>query len=156
MRYGLCVRNGYFDPTRRRTASHARRQVRKPMKAPTLIAVVAASSFITSPRSIAYTHPVPETMLAAAFDRGGGPEVLSIHRMPVPKPHAGEVLIAVYATGVNVWEAGFRQNAGQGAKFPVILGSDGSGTVVAARAGVSGFKVGEKVYATGRAVYAAY
>ena len=64
-----------------------------------LIAVVAASSFITSPRSIAYTHPVPETMLAAAFDRGGGPEVLSIHRMPVPKPHAGEVLIAVYATG---------------------------------------------------------
>src|SRR2546430_5616438 len=78
------------------------------MKAPTLIAVVAASSFITSPRSIAYTHPVPETMLAAAFDRGGGPEVLSIHRMPVPKPHAGEVLIAVYATGVNVWEAAYR------------------------------------------------
>src|SRR5438309_5142395 len=100
------------------------------MKAPTLIAVVAASSFITSPQSIASTHPVPETMLAAAFDRGGGPEVLSIHRMPEPKPHAGEVLIAVYATGVNVWEAS-RRHAGSDAHFPVVLGSDGSGTVAA-------------------------
>src|SRR5205807_9532272 len=62
---------------------------------------------------MADTHPVPDTMLAAAMDRGGGPGVLSIHRLPVPKPNAGEVLIAVYATGVNVWEAGFRQNPGQ-------------------------------------------
>ncbi len=91
-------------------------------------------------------------MLAAAMDRGGGPEVLSIHRLPVPKPNAGEVLIAVYATGVNVWEAGFRQKAGEGVRFPVILGSDGSGTVAAIGTGVSGFKVGDKVYARGRAL----
>jgi NADPH:quinone reductase-like Zn-dependent oxidoreductase len=90
------------------------------------------------------------------MDRAGGPEVLSIHRLPVPKPAAGEVLIAVYATGVNVWEAAFRQNAGDGARFPVVLGSDGSGTVAGVGAGVSGFKVGDKVYATGGAFYAEY
>ena len=126
------------------------------MKAPTLIAVVAASSFITSPRSIAYTHPVPETMLAAAFDRGGGAEVLSIHRMPVPKPHAGEVLIAVYATGVNVWEAAYRRHPGSDAHFPVVLGSDGSGTVAAIGPGLRGFEVGNKVYARSGAFYAEY
>lgn len=31
------------------------------------------------------------TMRAAAIDRFGGPEVLSIHNLPVPVPEAGEV-----------------------------------------------------------------
>ena len=44
-------------------------------------------------------------MLAAAIDQGGGPEVLSIHRLPVPKPAAGQVLIEVHAAGVAVWDA---------------------------------------------------
>lgn len=121
-----------------------------------LPAIVAALGCVASPCSIADTRPVPDTMLAAAMDRGGGPEVLSIHHLPVPKPNAGEVLIAVYATGVNVWEAGFRQKAGEGVRFPVVLGSDGSGTVAAIGTGVSGFKVGDKVYARGRGFYAEY
>ena len=121
-----------------------------------LPAIVAALGCVASPWSTADTRPVPDTMLAAAMDRGGGPEVLSIHPLPVPKPNAGEVLIAVYATGVNVWEAGFRQKAGEGVRFPVVLGSDGSGTVAAVGTGVSGFKVGDKVYARGRAFYAEY
>jgi len=100
--------------------------------------------------------PVPKTMLAAAFDRGGGPEVLSIHRMPVPKPNAGEVLIAVHATGVNVWEAAYRQHAGNDAHFPVVLGSDGSGTIAGIGTGVSGFKVGDEVYARSGGFYAEY
>jgi NADPH:quinone reductase-like Zn-dependent oxidoreductase len=99
---------------------------------------------------------LPDTMRAAAMDRAGGPEVLSIHQLPVPKPAAGEVLIAVHATGVNVWEAAFRQNADDGVRFPVVLGSDGSGTVAGVGAGVSGFKVGDTVYARGRAFYAQY
>jgi hypothetical protein len=44
---------------------------------------------------------VPDTKVAAA-DHGGGSEVLSIHRLPVPKPEAGEALIAVHAAGVGV------------------------------------------------------
>lgn len=100
--------------------------------------------------------PVPDTMLAAAIDTGGGPEVLSIHHLPVPKPSAGEVLIAVHATGVNVWEAAYRQHPGDNAHFPVVLGSDGSGTVAAIGSGVRGFKVGDKVYARSGAFYAEY
>lgn len=121
-----------------------------------LPAFVAVCSCVASSWSIADMNPVPDTMRAAAMDRGGGPEVLSIHHVPVPKPSAGEVLIAVYATGVNVWEAAFRQKAGNGVRFPVILGSDGAGTVAAIGAGVSGFKVGDEVYARGRAFYAEY
>ena len=121
-----------------------------------VLGIAAALSLAVSPSLMADTHPVPDTMLAAALDAGGGPEVLSIHRLPVPKPNAGEVLIAVHATGVNVWDAGFRQKPGDGVRFPLILGSDGSGIVAATGSGVSGFKVGDEVYATSRAFDAEY
>jgi NADPH:quinone reductase len=94
-------------------------------------------------------EPVPETMLAAAFDRGGGPEVLSLHRLPVPKVEAGEVLIAVHAAGIGAWELAFRRNPPPRATFPLVLGSDGAGVVAAVGPGVRGFKAGDKVYGYG-------
>lgn len=99
---------------------------------------------------------LPDTMLAAAINQGGGPEVLSIHRVPVPKPKPGEVLLAVQAAGVGAWEAGIRRQPGEHAQFPLILGFDGTGTVVAVGAGVRGFEVGDKVYGTGEAFYGQY
>jgi hypothetical protein len=72
-----------------------------PMKRVTLLAVLAALSLTALPWSIADVLPLPNTMVAAAIDRGGGPEVLSSHRLPVPKPGPGEVLIAVHAAGVR-------------------------------------------------------
>jgi NADPH:quinone reductase-like Zn-dependent oxidoreductase len=93
-------------------------------------------------------------MLAAAIDSGGTPETMSIHRLPVPKPEAGEVLIAVHAAAVAVWQAGYRPQPGT--RFPVVLGPDGSGTVAALGSGVHGFKVGDEVYARGHAFYAEY
>lgn len=99
---------------------------------------------------------VPDTMLAAAIDKGGGPEVLSVHHVPVPRPRAGEVLVAVQAAGVGAWEAGIRRDPGARAQFPLILGYDGTGTVVAMGAGVRGFEVGDRVYGTGEAFYAQY
>jgi NADPH:quinone reductase len=95
-------------------------------------------------------------MIAAAIDRGGGPEVLSIHRLPVPRPGPGEVLIAVRAAGVGVWEAATRQHPRNGTKFPLVLGSDGAGTVAAIGSGVRGFKVGDQIYGTGGGFYAQY
>jgi NADPH:quinone reductase-like Zn-dependent oxidoreductase len=102
------------------------------------------------------TKALPDTMLAAALDHGGGPEVLSIHRLPVPKPGAGEVLIAVHATGIAVWDAGFRQHPGARARFPLILGEDGAGTIAAVGPGVHDFKVGDEVYGIGFGFYAEY
>jgi NADPH:quinone reductase len=95
-------------------------------------------------------------MRAAAFDKGGGPEVLSIHQLPVPMPSSGEVLIAVHGSGVAVWEAGFRQHPNERTRFPAVLGGDGAGTVIAIGRDVRAFKVGDNVYGTGNGFYAEY
>lgn len=111
---------------------------------------------VSSRSSGSHRASVPDTMLAAAIDKGGGPQVLSIHRVPVPRPKPGEVLLAVQSAGVGAWEAGIRQNPGEHALFPLILGFDGAGTVVAVGDGVRGFQVGDEVYGTGEAFYAQY
>jgi NADPH:quinone reductase-like Zn-dependent oxidoreductase len=126
------------------------------MQTLSVIAIVAAFMLAASPFAVAQALQIPNTMRAAAFDHGGGPEVLSIHQLPVPSPKADEVLIAVHATGVAAWEAGFRQHPAESTRFPVILGGDGAGTIAAVGADVHGFKVGEKVYGTGGRFYAEY
>ena len=126
------------------------------MKAPTAPAILAVLSLIASPWLIAKDPPVPHTMRAAAIDKGEDAEALSIHKLPVPKPAAGEVLIAVDSAGVGVWQAKYRPDDSQDTHFPVVLGSDGAGTIAAVGAGVSGFKVGDQVYGTSRAFYAEY
>src|SRR5712691_5303348 len=54
------------------------------------------------------TLNIPETMRAAAIDRFGGPEVLSIHELPTPVAEPKEVLIALDTAGVGVWDAEMR------------------------------------------------
>lgn len=39
---------------------------------------------------------IPKTMCAAAIDRFGGPEVLTIQKLPVPSVYANEALITAY------------------------------------------------------------
>jgi NADPH2:quinone reductase len=51
---------------------------------------------------------VPKTMRAAAIDRFGGLEVLTLHTLPVPSLDAGEVLIATDTAGVGGWDADMR------------------------------------------------
>ena len=126
------------------------------MKTPGLPAVVAALSFIVAPWSVADGSSVPDTMRAAAIDRGDDILALSIHPLPVPKPNAGEVLIAVNAAGVGVWQATYRPRDTQDTQFPVIPGSDGAGVIAAVGTGVHGFKVGDQVYGTHAAFYAEY
>jgi NADPH:quinone reductase len=91
---------------------------------------------------------LPQTMQAAAIDRAGGPEVITLHTLPVPKPQADEVLIAVNTAGVAIWDAHLRSHPQQikHSAFPLILGTDGAGLVAAVGAKVQGFKVGEQVY----------
>ena len=51
---------------------------------------------------------IPTTMHAAAIDEFGGPEVLKLHRLPVPAPAAGEVLMRIDTAGVGSWDAEIR------------------------------------------------
>jgi len=91
---------------------------------------------------------VPQTMRAAAIDKAGGPEVITPHTLPVPRPAADEVLIAVHTAGVAVWDASVRAHPEEikHSRFPLVLGTDGSGVVAAVGSQVSGFKPGDQVY----------
>src|SRR5580704_8792351 len=91
---------------------------------------------------------LPQTMQAAAIDRAGGPEVITLHRLPVPKPAADEVLIAIDTAGVASWDVGVRRHPQsiKHAAFPLVLGTDGAGLVAAVGAKVRGFKIGDQVY----------
>lgn len=118
--------------------------------------IAVALVVLVSRLAIAGMSSVPSTMVVAAIDHAGGPEAISIHHLPVPKPNAGEVLIAVQAAGLGVWEASIRRNPGTNVQFPLVLGSDASGTVVAVGSGVTGFKAGDQVYGTSGAFDAEY
>jgi len=93
---------------------------------------------------------VPATMRAAVLDRFGGPEVLTLRVVPVPALDASEVLIAVHTAGVGSWDADMREGwwpESERPGFPLVLGTDGSGTIAAVGSRVRRFTPGERVYA---------
>jgi len=112
-----------------------------------LLAWVAAGPAVSEAGSV--SGAVPATMRAAAIDRKGGPEVLTLHQLPVPKPGPDEVLIALDTVGVGPWDIDVREKLAywKDQQFPVVLGVDGAGTVAAVGPEVRGFKVGDAVYA---------
>lgn len=95
-----------------------------------------------------------EMMKAVRLHAFGGPEVLRYEDAPRPTPAAGEVLVRTRAIGLNPpdWylRDGYRSLPPEWQPhptFPLILGSDISGTVAALGEGVAGFSVGDEVYA---------
>src|ERR1700719_2050630 len=92
---------------------------------------------------------IPKTMNAIAIDRSGGPEVLTMHTLPVPVLSASELLIAVHTAEVGGWDAEIRDGwsvDGKKPRFPLVLGGGGSGTVAAVGSRVRRFQMGEQVY----------
>ncbi|MBV8613102.1 MAG: NADP-dependent oxidoreductase [Acetobacteraceae bacterium] len=91
---------------------------------------------------------LPKTMRAAAIDRFGGPEVLSLHTLPVPDLDANEVLIRLDTAGVGVWDADMRAGWWPDGepRFPLVLGTDGAGTIAAVGSRVRRLRVGDQVY----------
>jgi NADPH:quinone reductase-like Zn-dependent oxidoreductase len=97
-----------------------------------------------------------ETMKAIHYYREGGPEVLVYEDVPRPEAGPGEVLIRVYAAGVN--PADWRARAGfpdvpepfryaiPHISLPSIPGLDVSGVVEAIGSGVTEFREGDAVY----------
>jgi NADPH:quinone reductase-like Zn-dependent oxidoreductase len=91
----------------------------------------------------------PETMRAAAIDHFGPPNVLKLRVLPAHVPDADEVLIAVHTAGVGGWDGDIRGGwwpFGR-PRFPLVLGTDGSGMVAAVGSRVRRFRRGQKVYA---------
>jgi NADPH:quinone reductase-like Zn-dependent oxidoreductase len=90
-------------------------------------------------------------MKAVAIDRFGGIETLKTRELPIPDVGAGEVGVRVEAAGVGVWdpferEGGFAKEFNVKPRFPLVLGSDGAGTVDAVGDNVRQFKKGDRVY----------
>ena len=94
----------------------------------------------------------PNTMQAAAIDRFGGIETITLQTLPVPEVGPDEVLIRVESAGVargipSSAKAGSPSGSEPNEKFPYVLGTDGAGTVVQVGEKVKGFKEGDRVYA---------
>ena len=92
-------------------------------------------------------------MKAVVYERYGRPDVLRVEDVSVPSPAAGQVLVKVAATSINLsdWE-GLRGSpfyarlGGLRAPRRPILGSDIAGWVEAVGTGVTGFQPGDEVY----------
>ncbi len=91
---------------------------------------------------------LPQTMRHVDLPAPGGPEAMRIVDGPVPQPKAGEVLIRVYAAGVNRPDVAQRQGTyPPPAGASPILGLEVAGEIVALGDGVSDLSVGDKVAA---------
>ena len=91
---------------------------------------------------------LPETMRQVRFTGSGGPEVITLESAPLPKPAAGQVLIAVVAAGVN--RPDVAQRAGVYPPPPgatEIPGLEVAGRVVGLGEGVTGLSLGDEVCA---------
>ena len=96
------------------------------------------------------TQKVPATMKAAAIDRYGPARVLKLHELDTPEPEPHQILIEIHTAGVGSWDAEVRRGTWKPpgrAKFPRVLGVDGSGVVVAKGARVKRFRIGDRVWA---------
>jgi NADPH:quinone reductase-like Zn-dependent oxidoreductase len=89
-------------------------------------------------------------MKAAVLDEFGSVDVMQVRDIPMPAIGAGQVLVEVYATNINPIDWKMREGTmamRYGDDFPMILGWDCSGVVAEVGEDVTGFKVGDEVFA---------
>lgn len=84
-------------------------------------------------------------MKAVVLTAFGGPDVLRVQELPVPKVKADEVLVAVRAGGICHHDLMHRAGKLPGAKTGVVLGHETAGEIVEVGAAVTSRKVGDRV-----------
>jgi len=86
-------------------------------------------------------------MKAILVQEFGEPEVMLLTDIAEPQPGPGQVLVRVYAIGVNPVETYIRAGIyPQGPKLPYTPGTDAAGVVEALGPGVSRVELGDRVY----------
>lgn len=89
-------------------------------------------------------------MKAVRIHAFGGPEVLQLEDIARPVPAPDEILIRVYASGVNPVDWGVREGGNDVLRphlnLPLTLGWDAAGVVEEVGSEVTGFQPGEAVY----------
>ena len=92
-----------------------------------------------------------ETMKAIVAQQYGGPEVLKLEDVAVPTPKDDEILVKVFAAGVNSFDGTLRSGkyakGSKGTQLPWHPGYDIAGVVEKVGGKVTKFKVGDAVYA---------
>lgn len=95
-------------------------------------------------------------MKAVYVEQPGGIENLKYSDIPKPSPGPGQALVKVAASGVNFIDIYFRKGV-YPAPPPIVLGSEGAGTVEAVGPDVKNVAPGDRVaYAMPRGSYAEY
>ncbi|HYL37049.1 MAG TPA: quinone oxidoreductase [Bryobacteraceae bacterium] len=95
-------------------------------------------------------------MKAVFVEQPGGVENLKYGEVAKPAPGQGQALVKIASAGVNYIDVYFRTGL-YPAPPPVVLGSEGSGTVEAVGPGVTNVAPGDRVaYAMSRGSYAEY
>lgn len=89
-------------------------------------------------------------MKAVRINAFGGPEVLQLQDVARPVPAADEILLKVYASGVNPVDWVVREGGNDALRayltLPLTLGWDAAGVVAEVGSAVTGFAVGDAVY----------
>ena len=89
-------------------------------------------------------------MKAVRIHQFGGPEVLTVEEIERPVPAADEILVKVYASGVNPVDWVIRNGANDNLRpyltLPMTLGWDAAGVVEGWGSEVTGFQKGDAVY----------
>lgn len=95
-------------------------------------------------------------MKAIQVQKTGGPEVLTLVDVPVPKPKPNEAIVKIAASGVNFIDVYFREGR-YPAPLPFVDGQEGAGTVTEAGSDVKTLKPGDHVaYSNVLGSYAEY
>jgi NADPH2:quinone reductase len=95
-------------------------------------------------------------MKAIQVQKTGGPEVLTLVDLPVPRPKANEAVVKIAAIGVNFIDVYFREGR-YPAALPFVDGQEAAGTVTEVGSDVTSVKVGDRVAYTGAiGAYAEY
>jgi NADPH2:quinone reductase len=81
---------------------------------------------------------------AVVVEKTGGPEVLTVKETDPPVPGPGEVLVDVAAAGVNFIDV-YNRTGAYPQPLPMVLGSEGAGTVFAVGDGVTDLEPGDRV-----------